>query len=190
MDERNVLMGILAIILGVVVISFPYISVFTFSVLAGFGILILGIWFLIQTFEVWEDSKSVSIAYLILGLIAIVSGIGLMGNVQAFSALASFLIYLAGFWMLFGGTLALFTGITTYERGIGAVNVILGITYLIVGIYAFNPYYLALLIGIWLIIDGIRLFFVKSPEEEIEELEEEIEKDLKMESEEKSDKES
>jgi uncharacterized membrane protein HdeD (DUF308 family) len=92
-----------------------------------------------------------------------VAGIGLMGNVQAFSFLASFIIYLAGFYLLFSGTLALFTGITTYEKGIGAVGVILGITYLIVGIFALNPYYLALLIGIWLIIDGIRLFFVKSP---------------------------
>jgi uncharacterized membrane protein HdeD (DUF308 family) len=186
MNERNVLMGILAIILGIVVIAFPYISIFTFSVLAGFGILILGIWFLIQTFSVWEDSKAVSIAYLILGLIAIVSGIGLMGNVQAFSVLASFLIYLAGFYLLFSGTLALFTGITTYERGIGAVGVILGITYLIVGIFAFNPYYLALIIGIWLIFDGIRLFFVKTPEEEIEELEEDLEKEAEEKSEKKS----
>lgn len=190
MNERNVLMGILAIILGIVVIAFPYISIFTFSVLAGFGILILGIWFLIQTFNVWEDSKAASIAYLILGIIAIVSGIGLMGNIQAFSVLASFMIYIAGFWMLFGGTLALFTGITTYERGIGAIGIILGITYLIVGIFAFDPYYLALLIGIWLIFDGIRLFFVKSPEEELEEDLEEIEEDLKKESEEKSEKKS
>jgi uncharacterized membrane protein HdeD (DUF308 family) len=190
MDEKNVLMGILAIILGIVVIAFPYVSIFTFSVMAGFGILMLGIWFLIQTFDVWEDSKAASIVYLILGLIAIVAGIGMMGNLQAFSALASILIYLAGFWMLFGGTLALFTGITTNERGIGALGVILGVTYLIVGIYAFNPYYLALLIGIWLIFDGIRLFFVKSPEEEIEEIVSELEEDLAKESEETSEKQS
>ena len=102
-----------------------------------------------------------------------------MGNVYAFSFLASFIIYLAGFWMIFAGTLAIFNGITTYERGWGAIGIILGITYLIVGIYALNPYYLALLIGIFLILDGIRLFFVKTPEEEIEE---EIKKDLEKKS--------
>ena len=48
MDEKNVLMGIIAIILGIVVIAFPYVSIFTFSVLAGIGILTLGIWFLIR----------------------------------------------------------------------------------------------------------------------------------------------
>lgn len=99
-----------------------------------------------------------------------------MGNIYAFSFLASFLIYLAGFYLLFSDILAIFTGSTTVEKGIGGIGVILGITYLIVGIYALNPYYLALIIGIWLIFDGIRLFFVKSPEEELEELEDELKK--------------
>ena len=103
MDEKNMLMGIIAIILGIVVMAFPYMSIFTFSVLSGIGILILGIWFLIQTFSVWENSKAASIAYLILGLIAIVAGIGMMGNIQAFSFLTSFIIYLAGFYLLFSG---------------------------------------------------------------------------------------
>ncbi|MGZ7069006.1 MAG: DUF308 domain-containing protein [Methanobacterium sp.] len=172
MDERYMLMGILAIILGIVVIAFPYISIFTFSVLAGIGILILGIWFLLQTSRVWEDSKWASIAYLIFGIIAIVAGIGMMGNIYALSFLASFIIYLTGFFLLFSGILTLFTGTDTVGKGIGGIGVILGITYLIIGIFALNPYYLALLIGIWLIFDGIRLFFVKSPEEVISELEE------------------
>jgi uncharacterized membrane protein HdeD (DUF308 family) len=170
MDERNMLMGIIAIILGIVVIAFPYVSILAFSVLAGIGILLLGIWFLIQTFRVWDYSKWASIAYLILGIIAIVSGIGLMGNIYAFSFLASFIIYLTGFYLLFSGILTLFTGTDTIGKGIGGLGIILGIAYLIIGIFALNPYYLALLIGIWLIFDGIGLFFVKTPEEEIEEL--------------------
>jgi uncharacterized membrane protein HdeD (DUF308 family) len=170
MDEKNMLMGILAIILGIVVIAFPYISILTLSVLVGIGILILGIWFLVQTFRVFEGSKWASIPYLILGIIGIVAGIGLMGNVQAFSFLASFIIYITGFYLLFSGILTLFTGIGTIGRGIGGMGIILGILYLIIGIYALNPYYLALIIGIWLIFDGIGLFFVKTPEEEIEEL--------------------
>ena len=186
MNEKNVLMGILAIILGIVVIAFPYISILTFSVVVGIGILTLGMWFLVMTFDVWDDSKAASIAYLILGLIAIVAGIGMIGNIQAFSVLASILIYLAGFWMIFGGSLAIFNGITTYGRSIGVLNVILGIMYLIVGLYALNPYYLALIIGIFLVLDGIRLFFVKSPEEEIDELEKDLKKEFEDNSERKS----
>ncbi len=172
MNEKNVLMGIMAIILGIVVIAFPYISIFTFSVLAGIGILILGIWFLLLTSRVWEDSKVASIAYLILGLVAIVVGIGMMGNIYAFSFLASFIIYLAGFLLLFSGILTLFTGEGRAGKSIGVIGVILGILTLIIGIYALNPFYLAIIIGLWLIFDGIRLFFVKSPEEVISELEE------------------
>ncbi|MBI4813032.1 MAG: DUF308 domain-containing protein [Methanobacterium sp.] len=137
---KNVLLGILAIILGLIVIAFPLISVFTFSVLAGMGVLILGIWFLVQAFSVWESSKGISIVYLILGIIAIIAGIGLVGNILALSFLASFILYLAGFFLL-------------------------GIMYLILGFYAWDPFYLALLIGIWLIISGV--FEIINPKKEV-----------------------
>jgi uncharacterized membrane protein HdeD (DUF308 family) len=163
-DEKNMLIGILAIILGILVIAFPLISVFTLSVLVGIGILFLGIWFLVQTFRVWESSKAASIAYLILGIIAIVAGIGMVGNILALSFLASFIIYLAGFFMLISGILTLFTGEGGAGKGIGGLGILLGILYIIIGMFAWDPFYLALLIGIWLIFDGIALFFVKPSE--------------------------
>jgi uncharacterized membrane protein HdeD (DUF308 family) len=162
--ERNMLVGILAIILGLLVIAFPLISIFTLSVLVGIGILFLGIWFLVQTFRVWEVSKAASIAYLILGIIAIVAGIGLVGNILALSFLASFVIYLAGFFLLISGILTLFTGTGNAGKGIGGLGILMGILYIIIGMFAWNPYYLALLIGIWLIFDGIALFFVNPTE--------------------------
>jgi uncharacterized membrane protein HdeD (DUF308 family) len=162
--ERNMLVGILAIILGLLVIAFPLISIFTLSVLVGIGILFLGIWFLVQTFRVWEVSKAASIAYLILGILAIVSGIGLVGNILALSFLASFVIYLAGFFLLISGILTLFTGTGSAGKGIGGMGILLGILYIIIGMFAWDPFYLALLIGIWLIFDGIALFFVNPTE--------------------------
>ncbi|GAB4313051.1 MAG: hypothetical protein Kow0019_12280 [Methanobacteriaceae archaeon] len=36
----------------------------------------------------------------------------------------------------------------------------MGIIYLILGVYALDPLYLAVIIGIWLIVDGAALFFV------------------------------
>jgi uncharacterized membrane protein HdeD (DUF308 family) len=162
--DRNVLLGILAIILGLMVIAFPLISVFTVSVLAGLGVLFLGIWFLVQTFAVWEDSKAASIAYLILGILGIVAGIGLIGNIVAFSFLASFILYLAGFFLLMSGILTLFTGEGGAAKGVGGLGIIIGILYIILGMYAWNPFYLAVLIGIWLIISGIFQFFAPSGE--------------------------
>ncbi|MFA0832647.1 MAG: DUF308 domain-containing protein [Methanobacterium formicicum] len=161
---KNVLLGILAIILGLIVIAFPLISVFTFSVLAGMGVLILGIWFLVQAFSVWESSKGISIAYLILGIIAIIAGIGLVGNILALSFLASFILYLAGFFLFISGVITLFTGEGGSAKGVGVLGILIGIIYLILGLYAWDPFYLALLIGIWLIISGI--FEIFKPQEE------------------------
>lgn len=170
--ERNVLLGILAIILGLMVIAFPLISVFTFSVLAGLGVLILGIWFLVQAFAIWEGSKGSSIAYLILGIIAIIAGIGLVGNILALSFLASFILYLAGFFMFISGVLTLFAGEGGAAKGIGGLGIILGILYIILGLYAWDPFYLALLIGVWLIISGIFQLFAPKKEESVDAVEE------------------
>ncbi|MGB9937253.1 MAG: DUF308 domain-containing protein [Methanobacterium sp.] len=159
-EGNNVLLGILAVILGILVIAFPLFSVFTASVLAGFAIVFLGIWLLAQSFGIWSTSKMGSIAYLILGLIAIIGGIGLFGSVLAFSFLASFWLYFAGIFLIISGIMSFFTKEGTTGKGVGGLGVILGILYIILGSYAWNPIYLAYLIGIWLIIDGITLFFV------------------------------
>lgn len=159
-EGNNVLLGILAIILGLLVIAFPLFSVFTASVLAGFAIIFLGIWLLAQSFGTWGASKAASISFLILGLIAIVCGIGLFGSIVAFSVLASFWLYFAGFFLIISGIMSFFVKEGTAGKGIGGIGVILGILYIILASYAWNPYYLAFLIGIWLIIDGVTLFFI------------------------------
>jgi membrane protein HdeD len=162
--EGNILLGILAIILGLLVIIFPLFSVFTVSVLAGIGILFLGIWFLIQSFAFWDTSKGSSIAYLILGILAVIVGIGLFGNILAFSILVSLWLYIAGFFLIVSGLMSLFAKDGAFGKGSGALGIILGILYIILASYAWNPYYLALLIGIWLIVDGIALFFINPSE--------------------------
>lgn len=160
----NVLLGILAIILGFLVIIFPLLSVFTVSVLAGIGVLFLGIWLLIQCFGAWESSKGISIAYLILGILAVIVGIGLFGNILTFSFLVSLWLYIAGFFLIISGILSLFAKEGTPGKGSGVLGIVLGILYMVLAAYAWNPFYLAIIIGIWLIIDGIALFFI-SPSE-------------------------
>ncbi|WP_321421296.1 DUF308 domain-containing protein [uncultured Methanobacterium sp.] len=162
-EGNNTLLGILAIILGILVIAFPLFSVFTASVLAGLAIIFLGIWFLAQSFGTWSSSKGASIAYLILGLIAVIGGIGLFGDVLAFSFLASFWLYFAGFFLIISGIMSFFTQEGTAGKGVGGIGVILGILYIILGSYAWNPLYLAFLIGFWLIINGITIMFVGTP---------------------------
>lgn len=159
-EGGNILLGILAIILGILVIAFPLAGIFTASVMAGLAILILGIWLLVQSFGAWDKSKGMSIVYLILGILGIFIGIDLFGGILAFSFLASFWLYLAGFFLLISGIMSLFVKDGTVGKGVGGFGIILGILYIILGVYAWNPFYLAMIIGIWLIIEGITLFFV------------------------------
>jgi len=120
----------------------------------------LGIWLLAQSFGTWGASKAASIAFLILGLVAVICGIGLFGHILAFSFLASIALFFAGFFLIISGIMSLFAKEGTAAKGSGVIGVILGILYIILASFAWDPYYLALLIGIWLVIDGIALFFV------------------------------
>ncbi|MCE5213760.1 MAG: DUF308 domain-containing protein [Methanobacterium sp.] len=165
MAGSNVLTGIVAIILGILIMAFPLLSVFTLSVLTGFGLILIGIWLLAMSFESWSSSKGMSIAALILGIIGIIVGIGLFGSILAFSIFVSMVIYIGGFFLILAGIIALFSGKGAAGRWGGVLGIILGIIYLIIGIYALNPLYLAWLIGIFLILSGIFQIFLPAAEE-------------------------
>jgi membrane protein HdeD len=165
MAGSNVLTGILAIILGLLIMAFPLFSVFTLSVLTGFGIILIGIWLLAMAYETWANSKGMSILALILGIIGIIVGIGLFGSILAFSILVGLVIYIGGLFLIIAGIVALISGKGAAGRWGGLLGIILGILYLIIGIYALNPLYLAWLIGIFLVLTGIFQIFLPGAEE-------------------------
>ncbi len=166
-EGRNVLSGILAIILGIVVMAFPLFSVLLLADIVGIGLIIIGIWLLAQSFEIWSTSKGVSILALIFGILGIIVGIGLFGKILAFSILVGLIIYIGGLFLIISGIISLLSGKGGAGRWGGLLGIILGILYIIVGLYALNPFYLALLIGLWLILTGI--FMIFSPAEKVEE---------------------
>lgn len=164
MAGSNVLSGILAIILGFLIIAFPLFSVFTLSVLTGFGLILIGIWLLVMSFETWSSSKGISIAALILGIIGIIVGIGLFGKIMAFSIFIGLAIYIGGFFLIIAGIVSLISGAGAGGRWGGVLGIILGIIYLIIGLYAFDPIYLAWLIGFFLVLSGIFQIFMPPAE--------------------------
>ncbi len=160
-EGRNVLIGILAIILGLFVIVFPLISVLTFSVLAGIGIIFLGIWLLVQSFKVWGENLAAGIADLILAFIAIIFGIVFIGNIEAFSFIIFLALYIVGLFLIITGITALFSGAGLKAKVTGILGVIFGILYLVLGVYVGNPLYLAVILGAFLIIAGIMEIFIE-----------------------------
>lgn len=51
--ENKSVVGIVAIILGLIIMIFPFVSQFVLSIIAGIGILILGIYYIILGSNLW-----------------------------------------------------------------------------------------------------------------------------------------
>ncbi|MGC9516700.1 MAG: DUF308 domain-containing protein [Methanomicrobiales archaeon] len=100
---------------------------------------------------------------IIVGILALIIGVDLLLNIFLFSFLAGFLLYLAGLFLIIAGIISLLAKDRKNAVWSGVIGIILGILYIILGTYAFDPLYLGILIGIWLVINGI--FLLVEPEE-------------------------
>jgi uncharacterized membrane protein HdeD (DUF308 family) len=155
MTDRNVVVGILAVILGLVVIIFPLIGVSTLSDLAGIGIIFLGIWLLAQSFKAWETSVAAAVADLILAVLAILWGVMFLGNIKAFAFLTFIALYIVGFFIIISGLTAIFSDKSLKGKAIGVLGVLMGVFFLIFSVYLKNPLVLAATVGAFLIIAGV-----------------------------------
>ncbi len=163
-ESKNVFIGILAIILGLIIIMFPLISVFTVSDIVGIGIIFLGIWLILHGFKIWEKNLAGAVADLILAVFAIIFGIVFIGDIKAFEFFTFIALYIVGFFIALAGVTSLISGESLKEKAIGALGIIIGILFVVIGSYVNNPLVLAALIGAFLIIAGILEIFDKFEE--------------------------
>lgn len=150
--------GLILIILGLIVIAFPLLGVIPFSLLLGFSVLFLGIGFLIAGVIEIGASAVMGIIEIILGIIAIILGLGIIVNPALFAFLVALMIYIAGIFLIIVGIMAIFAK-AGGNRWAGTVPIIIGLIYIIIGSVLANPFYLGVLIGLWLLITGILLLF-------------------------------
>ncbi len=152
-NGRNVLFGVLGILMGLIVILFPLISIVTVNAIAGIGIIFVGIWILIKSLK--NDSIAAGVAGLIVAVFAIMMGIVFIGDIKAFEFFTFIALYVVGFFLALAGVESLISGKGLQAKGIGALGIIIGILFVIIGTYAGNPLVLAALIGAFLILAGI-----------------------------------
>jgi len=157
MDNKTIV-GILAIVFGLLILIFPFVSQVVLSVMAGIGILILGIYFLIAGANMWSFTKAGSIVYIIIGFLGMLTGIMLLGNVLLFGVLIGLYLYITGFMLLFAGLVGVLTRSSMMSRASAALMLILGIITVVLGYFALlSPIYVAIILGVSLIIDGIAI---------------------------------
>lgn len=163
--QRNVSVGIIAIILGLIVIIFPLVSDYTLSILAGLGIIFLGFWLIYQGYKNWSKNLAAGVASLILAFFAIALGIVFIGNIAALSFITFLTVYIVGFFLILTGLTSLFSDSGVKAKAVGILGVVLGILFMVMGIYLGNPLFLAIIIGAFLIIAGVMEIFVLPPPE-------------------------
>jgi len=159
----DTLRGIIAIIVGIFVIAYPFTKIYTANESLGIGIAFLGVWFLILSYDARIFSKIESVLYLLLFFASIIAGILIFENITLIMYSLTHWLYITGSLILISGIIALF-GKERIEKGIGTIGVLLGIVFLILNFYLINSYYLALILGIWLILMGSVQFFISYEE--------------------------
>lgn len=157
-NGRNVLFGVLGILMGLIVILFPLISIVTVNAIAGIGIIFVGIWIMVKSLK--NDSLAAGVAGLIIAVFAIMMGVVFIGDIKAFEFFTFIALYVVGFFLALAGVESLISGKEIKAKGIGALGIIIGILFVIIGTYAGNPLVLAALIGAFLILAGIVEIFM------------------------------
>jgi uncharacterized membrane protein HdeD (DUF308 family) len=152
-EGRNLLLGILGILLGLIVIIFPLISIFTVNAIAGIGVIFVGVWIIVKSLK--NDSIAAGVAGLIIALFAIMLGIVFIGDIKAFEFFSFIALYIVGFFIALAGVESLISGKGAKGKGTGILGIIIGILFVVIGTFAANPLVLAALIGAFLIIAGI-----------------------------------
>jgi len=147
--------GPLSVIFGLILLIFPWFGLWTLTAILGFILILIGVGLLVLGAFTYHASKIAGAALLILGILGLITGAGMFGNVGALAALAGVALYLSGFILIIAGLVHVFKPRTRFSREIGIVGILVGIIYLILGSYAADPRGLSVLMGIWLILAGI-----------------------------------
>ncbi|MEE1157505.1 MAG: DUF308 domain-containing protein [Methanobrevibacter sp.] len=153
---KNKIVSLLAIILGIMIISFPLLGIVSSSAIIGLSVLFISIYALLMGISIIDYNTTGAVLDLTSGVVLLLLSIGLIFNPALFSFLAEITLYLAGIILIIGGVVSLINNRNSkYGFYIGIAGIILGVCYIIVGTYIANPIILGTFIGIWLVISGI-----------------------------------
>ena len=153
--------GVLTILAGFVLLVFPWFGLWTLSAILGFILIVAGVGMVILGALTYGSSKVAAVGFLLLGLLGLIAGVGIFGNVGVFAALAGLALYVSGAILIGAGLVYFVKPRTRFSRVVGVVGILLGVIYIILGSAATDPRDLSVLMGAWLIIVGIASFWIR-----------------------------
>lgn len=160
---EDTLRGIVGIIVGIFVIAILFTKSFTINESLGLGIAFIGIWMLILSYDIKNFNKIESALYFILFLVSIITGLFLYFNIILPALPLNIWINITGILIIISGFIAII-GKEAIEKGTGITGIFLGVIFLILNYYMYSLFYMAVVLGIWLIVIGIIQFFISYEE--------------------------
>jgi len=147
--EANKASGILSIILGLIFIIFPIFSSAALTVFIGISLIFFGLALILSGFTAFN---------IIIGILAIIVGIAFTFNITALSILFGLQFYVIGILMILAGIAGLISD-SQISKIASVLIIILGIISFALGGFSIDqPLFAAILIGVGLIIQGVRLY--------------------------------
>ena len=147
--EANKISGILSIILGLIFVICPIFSTAALSILIGISLVFFGIALILTGFTAFN---------IIIGILAIIVGIIFASNIAALSFLLGLQFYIIGIVMILAGIVGLISS-SQISKIASVLIIILGIISFALGGFSIGqPLFAAILIGVGLIIQGVRLY--------------------------------
>ena len=147
--EPNKIAGILSILLGLIFIIFPVFSTATLSIFIGLSLVFFGIALMLSGF---------SAVNIIIGILAIIVGMVFIFNITALSFIFGLQFYIIGIILILGGIIGLISD-SKISKIASVLIIILGIISFALGGFSIDqPLFAAILIGVDLIIEGVRLY--------------------------------
>ena len=158
MMEVNKGAGILSIVLGLIFILFPMFSSGLVSVIVGLSLLFFGISSVYLGYNMRNEFDLYSKTTIIIGIIAIIFGFLFIFYIDALSFLIAIQFYIVGFIMIIFGISGLISRMGPISTFTSILVLIMGVIAIAFAAFSINqPVYIAIIIGIVLIIEGVAL---------------------------------
>lgn len=151
------IIGIIFMVLGLIFIIFPMFSAESVSFIVGLSLLFFGFASIVNGLSV-RNMSTLSKINLVVGIIAVIFGILFIFAINALSFLVGLQFYIIAFILIFCGIVGIISN-STLSKTTSLLILIIGIIAIVLGIYSItDPIYAAILIGLCLILQGLRFY--------------------------------
>ena len=157
--DANKSMGLLTIIIGLVFIIFPMFSAELVSIIVGLSLLFFGISAVFTGLSIRDGmDNTFSNVLLVIGIIITILGFIFIFYLDAMSFLVGLQFYIVGFIMIFFGIAGLMSRMSQLSVLTSILVLIMGIIAVALAAFAIaEPIYIAIIIGVVLVIEGVVL---------------------------------